>query len=157
MNGRSGEGQGSYVSPGECHVLAKTDPDCGNSYFMGSDRYCYCWRKDACCGSCLVGAINQAFDLYEVDLGEPNPTCQDGLLSKDGTLCCSIVCQDMRKMVFYNRCGDESLDNDDEGKPNCGSASGLNALCCKDDLNNICTEHGFPCLIWLRLIYAYKI
>ena len=91
-------------------VLGKTDPECGNSYFMGSDRYCYCWRKDACCGSCLVGAINQVFDLYEVDLGEPNPTCQDGLLSKDGTLCCSIVCQDMRKMVFYNRCGDESLD-----------------------------------------------
>ena len=58
---------------------------------------------------------------------------------------------------YFNRCGDESLDNDDEGKPNCGSASGLNALCCNDDLNNICTEHGFPCLIWLRLIYAYKI
>jgi len=142
MLGRPEGSPGWAVTSEECHLLAQSDEDCGNTYFMGSDQYCYCWRQEDCCGSCLVGLSGQPFDIYELDPGEPNPTCEGGVLSTNGNLCCSEDCVDG---AGVNRCGDEGVSNYDGTSPACGAEAGLGAMCCETDLHKNCQDTGFPC------------
>ena len=145
MKGRSGDGVGSSLTLDECLLLANADEECGNTYFH-DDNECYCWRKDECCGSCLPSYADQTYSIYEIDKGEPNPTCEGGVLNQEpleeGTLCCSEACVDADG---NNQCGVDF--RYDGTHPYCSGMEGIDAMCCKPDVLKSCSESSFPCWV----------
>jgi len=139
----------------ECEPLVAADASCSGLWaYDPSYGHCWCWRNDECCGGesafgtfnasqsfdysesrCTMSSSQEGRNLYELDLGEANPTCEGGLLSPDGTVCCRSSCVDEDGV---NKCGS---DIDGDSNPSCN----IYGLCCAEGLQKSCSEYGFPC------------
>ena len=137
----------NFVNLDECHSLARADDECGNVYYHDDlNNYCYCVRKDECCvggngaGCYLTDTVEDLRDVYEIDMGEPNPACEGGILSGNGILCCHPDCVDHQGNSV---CGVEGTDGDYSPclMPH------VPAMCCETGLLKYCDQAGFPCLV----------
>ena len=76
----------------ECRTLAEMNPICSKYYYLrvGSPSKCYCYANTPCCKNCSRVAAT-LFTSYEMD-SVPDPACANGVMSSDGSACCSASC-----------------------------------------------------------------
>ena len=124
----------------ECKAAVARDMECGNWFSYSSEyKYCDCYKIHDCCGDCTPSRPTETdtWQIYEVDAGPPNPTCLDGLLSEDGSMCCDIKCVDVDGNSV---CGVDDRCHDSLATVDAGA-------CCKPGLLKTCSLHGPPCLM----------
>ena len=120
----------SRVTIEECDAMVTSDPDCSNVFHYDiDDNVCECYHSAECCGGgCELDQNGEEeYEIYQVDPGLPNPTCEGGVLSADGSLCCDASCGDA--------CGQEG--------DTCQEAG----LCCETALGKECSSSSFPCVM----------
>ena len=124
-------GRDWYHSVGDCKMMTLADSECSNLFYSDTAS-CYCYLNSTCCQETSVCGTkaDSAFNVYDVSLELiPDPTCTDGLLSTDGTLCCPSTCTDT------------------DGNNVCGVAGDCKdwGMCCGDGLVKSCSTSGAPC------------
>ena len=122
----------------ECAYLVNASEECGKRFAYGPQ--CECQRQDECCGEdCSVSWSTGIWEIHEINsvMVSPNPTCDGGILSADGTLCCANTCVQSNG---DNICGVES---------SCWASVATTGACCKEDLNELrtCDKYNFPCFM----------
>jgi hypothetical protein len=122
----------------ECVLMVQTTEGCSNTFQYQSSRNCQCYAKESCCGSCTL-TPSSSWEIFELDPGSPDPTCSQGMLSPDGSMCCENSCvrDDGENICAYNT----SLSG------RCRWGVHTTGMCCSDGAQKSCDDSGFPCLM----------
>jgi hypothetical protein len=124
-----GRNLNSNVTLDECRAMVAKDKNCSNYYnYRVSPPYrCYCFTNQECCLNCSR-KVDPLFVTYEMKT-TADPTCATGVLSADGSFCCSASCT--------------------AGKCQATSEDTLLAVgfCSANSATRSCNQHGPPCVV----------
>eukprot|EP01129_Flabellula_baltica_P013277 TRINITY_DN6131_c0_g1_i1.p1 TRINITY_DN6131_c0_g1~~TRINITY_DN6131_c0_g1_i1.p1 ORF type:complete len:1020 (+),score=191.04 TRINITY_DN6131_c0_g1_i1:8-3067(+) len=131
--GQTGNGF-AYFTAEQCAAIVYDADYCSNTFIRRNDETspCWCQSSEPCCQECSSMSYEWTEDyiIYEVTDEEiiPDPTCEHGTLSLDGTACCSETCG-------------ERLCNDNRGRRE------VYGHCSAPDVIRSCNEYPAPCYI----------